>query len=108
VPNVLDGLFQGIGHETMHRIRLITFYKVRRPAAATDKLLQLLMLDAGRDGGVADLIAVEMQDRQHGAVCNRVEKFVGLPGGRQGARLRLAVAHNAGDNEIGIVEHRPE
>jgi hypothetical protein len=49
-----------------------------------------------------------MQDRQHGAVGDRVEKFVGLPRGRQRAGFRFTVADNAGDDQIGIVERRTE
>jgi len=37
------------------------------------------MLDAGQHGGVADLVAIEVQDRQNGAVGYGIEKFVGLP-----------------------------
>ena len=108
LPNVLDGLFQGGGHEFVHLFRLITFHKIRRPAAATKKLLQFLRLDAGQDSRVANLVAIEMQDRQHGSVGDRVEKFVGLPGGRQRAGFRFAVADDAGDDQIGIIERRSE
>ena len=34
----------------MHLFRLIAFHEVGRPAAASQKLLQFLMLDAGQDG----------------------------------------------------------
>ncbi len=37
------------------------------------------MFDAGQDGWIADLVAIKVQDRQHGSVGNRVEKLVGLP-----------------------------
>ncbi len=66
------------------------------------------MLDAGQDGRVVDLVAVEMQDRQHGPVVDRVEKLVGLPRGRQGAGFRFAVADDAGDDQAGVVEGGPE
>ena len=66
------------------------------------------MLDAGQDGRVADLIAIEVQDRQHGSVGNWVEKLVGLPCGRQGARFRFTVTDDAGDDQIGIVERGPK
>ena len=79
LPDVLDGLVHGGGHEFMHLFRLIAFHKVRRPAAAAQELLQFLMLDAGQDGRIADLVAVEVQDRQHGSVGDRIEKLVGLP-----------------------------
>ena len=63
----------------MHRFRLVAFDEVGGPAAALEELLQLLVLDAGQHGRVADLVAVEVQDRQHGAVGDRIEKLVGLP-----------------------------
>src|ERR1019366_4472655 len=66
------------------------------------------MLDAGEYGWVADLVAIEVQDRQHGSIGNWVEKLVGLPCGRQGACFRFTVADNAGDDQIGIVERGPE
>src|SRR5664279_5710568 len=66
------------------------------------------MLDAGQDCGVADLVAIEVKDRQNGPVSDRVEKLVGLPCGSQGARFRFTVADDAGDNQIGIVECGPE
>ena len=66
------------------------------------------MLDAGEDGRVADLVAIEMQDRQYGSVGNRVEQLVGLPSGRQWPGFRFAVADDAGDDQLGIVERRPE
>ena len=92
----------------MHSFGLVTFDEIRCPAAATDKLFQFLMLDAGQDGGIADLVAIEMQDGQYRAVGDRIEKFIGLPGGRQGPRLRLAIADDTGDDQIGIVQYRPE
>ena len=92
----------------MHLFGIITFHKVGRPAAASEKLLQFFMLDAGQHGRVANLVAIEVQDRQHGSVGNWVEQLVGLPGGRQGARFRFAVADDAGDDQIGIVERRTE
>ena len=95
------------GHELMHLFRLITFHKVRRPAAASEKLLQFLMLDAGQDGRVADLVTIEVQDRQHGSIGNWVEKLVGLPCGRQGARFRFTVADDAGDDQIRDCRTRP-
>ena len=105
---MLDRLVHGGGHELMHLFRLVAFHKVGRPAAAAQELLQFLMLDAGQDGRIADLVSIEVQDRQHGSVGNGIEELVGLPRGRQRACFRFAVAHNAGDDHTGIVERRPE
>ena len=66
------------------------------------------MLDAGQDGRVADLEAVEVQDRQHGAVADRIEELVRLPCRGQRAGLRFAIADDTGDDQIGIVERCPK
>src|SRR5271157_4543833 len=66
------------------------------------------MLDTSQDGRVGNLVAVEMQDRQHRAIGGRIEKLVGMPRRGQWSGLRLAIADDAGDDETGIVEHRPE
>jgi hypothetical protein len=100
----LNDRVQGAGHQLMHQLRLIAFHEIRRPAAAADELLQFLMLDAGQHGRITDLVAVQVQDRQHGAVANRIEQFVGLPSGCQRAGFRLSIADDAGNDQIGIVE----
>ena len=66
------------------------------------------MGDAGEDGGVGDLKAVQVENREHRAVACGVEELVGVPGGGQRAGFRLAVAHHAGGNQVGIVKHRAE
>ena len=47
-----------------------------------------------------------MQDRQHRAVARRVQELVGVPAGGQRPGFRLAVADDAGDDQIRIVEGR--
>jgi hypothetical protein len=58
--------------------------------------------------GFEILIAVEMQDRQDGAISDRIEELVGLPSGRQRTGLRLAIADNAGDDEPGLSNTAPK
>ena len=106
--NLADGFFQGRRHQPMHDLRVVALDEQRGPAATLEELLQFLVLDAGEDRRVADLEAVEMQDRQHRAVGDRIEKLVGLPGRRQRPGLGLAVADDAGDDQTGIVERRAE
>src|SRR6266436_4767064 len=49
-----------------------------------------------------------MQDREHGAVANGIQKLVGVEGGGQRSGLRFAVSHDNGDDEVGIVEGSAE
>ena len=49
-----------------------------------------------------------MQNGQHRAVSDGVHELVAVPGGGQGAGLRLAVAHHAGGDQVRIVCHGAE
>ena len=95
-------------HGLMHPLGLMALDKVGRPPVSAEQLFQFLAGDAGQDGRVGNLVAVEMQDRQHRTVGCRIEKLVGMPRRGQWSGFSLAVADDAGNNEIGIVKHRPE
>ncbi len=82
--------------------------EVRLVAVALEELVQLVLRDAREEAGVGDLVAVQVQDRQHGAVADRVEELVAVPAGGQRAGLGLAVADDAGDDQVGIVERGAE
>src|SRR5207253_2121841 len=53
-------------------------------------------------------VAVQMKDREHGAVVLRAQKLVAVPARRERPRLGLAVADHAGDDERRVVERRAE
>src|SRR5580693_7672736 len=95
------------GH-LMHQLGLVTLDEVGRPPVAAEQLFQFLAGDAGEESRVGNLVAVEMQNRQHRAVGYWIEELVRMPCGGQRPRLRLTVPDDAGDDEIGIVEHRSE
>lgn len=96
------------GHRLVHQRRIVTLDEVGSPPVAAEQLFQFLAGDAGEDSRVGNLVAVKMQNRQHGAAGYRIEKLVGMPCGGERSRLRLAIADDAGDDEIGIVEHCAE
>jgi len=104
----LDDGVHGLGHELVHGHGVVALDEVRLPAAALEEALDLLVGDTGEDGGVANLVAVQVQDGQHGAIGDGVEELVGLPRGGQGAGLGFAVAHNHGGNQVGVVKHSAE
>ena len=92
------------GHQLVHRLRIVALDEIRRVAVAAEELLELLVADAGEHGGIGDLVAVQVQDRQHRPVGQRVQELVRVPARRQRPGLRLAVADDAGDDQVGIVE----
>ncbi len=78
-----------------------------RLVAVTDHQgFELVFGDAGEDGRVGDLVAVEVQDRQDDAVVLRVDELVAVPRRRERAGLGLAVADDREDEEILVVEGR--
>ena len=66
-------------HQLVHLLRFIPFDEIRRVPVAAKELLQLLVTDARQHGGISDLVAVEMQDRQHRSIGHRVEKLIRMP-----------------------------
>ena len=102
--DLTDRFFDHCRHQPVHLFRLFTLDEQRRPAAPPEKAFEFLVLDAREDCRVADLEAVQVQDRQNRSVRDRVKEFVGLPGGRQGTRFGFAVADDARDDEPWVVE----
>ena len=49
-------------------VGLVAFDEVGLVAVAAEERFQFLVADARQDGRTGDLVAVEVQDRQHGAV----------------------------------------
>src|SRR5690242_5662682 len=66
------------------------------------------MTDAREDRGIGDLVAVQIENRKHRAVTNRVEELVRMPGGRKRARLGFAIADHTRHDDLGAVECHPE
>ena len=104
--DVADDRFEGLGHQLMHRLRVVALDEMRRVAVAAKKTVELLVRNAREHRRVGDLVAVEVQDRQHRAVARGVEELVRMPARRQRSGLRLAVADHAGGDKAGIVEDR--
>ena len=77
--------------------------EVRLVAHALKELGELFVGHAGKDGGVGDLVTVEVQDRQNDTVGCRVHELVGLPGGGKRTGLGLAVAHHGHGQQARVV-----
>src|SRR5438105_800828 len=67
-------------------------------------MMELIMRDSRQDRGIGDLVAVQVQDRQDRAVGGWIEKLVGVPGRGQRTGFSLAIADDAGDQQVRVVE----
>ncbi len=106
----VERLVEGCG-EAPVRVLVSVFYPdcdEQWPVAVpAHQRVELLLGDAREQRRVRDLVAVQVQDRQDGAVVARVEELVRVPARRQRARLRLAVADDARDEQVRVVERGP-
>ena len=92
------------GERLVHRLRVVAGDEARRVPVALQQRAQLVLGDPREHRRVGDLVAVEVQDRQHRAVARRVEELVRVPARRERARLGLAVADDAADEQVRVVE----
>ena len=99
-----DDLVQGLSHRRMHLLRIRPLDVVRLVPVADEEARQLVLRHPGEHGRVRDLVPVQVQDRQDGAVRRRVQELVRVP--RRGERpgFRLAVADDARDDQVRVVE----
>ena len=88
----------------MHCSRLGAFHEKGPVAVAPEQVLEFSVAETGQHRGVRDLVAVQMQDGQYGTVMSRVQKLVRVPGGSKRTCFGLAIANDAADDEIRIVE----
>src|SRR5262249_47683836 len=107
LADLQDTVFQGSGHRLVHAAWVTAFDKKWRVSVADEQGLELLVTNASGDGGVIDLVAVEVQDRQHGPVRDRVEELVTVPAGGEGAGLRFAVTHHYEGDQVWIIVDCP-
>ena len=88
------------------RRRIVAGDMDRVMAVAAQQRIQLVLRNPGEHRRVGDLVAVEMQQRQHRAVVHRVQELRGVPGRGERPGLRLAVADHTGDEQLRVVERR--
>ncbi len=92
----------------MNDLRLVAGDDVGLPSVAGEESEELVLRDAGQDGRVGDLPAVQVENWQLCAVGRRVLELVRVPARRERAGLGLTVADDAGDDQVGVVERGAE
>src|SRR5665647_763935 len=71
--DALDHFVEHGGHALVNLRRVVAVHEVRGVAVAFEQRAQLVLRDASQHRGAGDLVAVEVQNGQHGAVANWVE-----------------------------------
>ena len=81
-PDLGMTTFHRRGHGLMHAVVIGSFDEIGMPAVPAQEILQFLVRDPGQQGGVVDLVSVEVEDREYSPIANRVEEFADMPRGR--------------------------
>src|SRR5579864_1018007 len=93
-------------HTLMHAVDIGALHKIGSPAVAAEEILNFLVRNARQQGRIVDLIAIQMEDREHSAIARRIQELVGVPGSRERTGFRLAIAHDCRNNQLWIVKGR--
>ena len=64
------------------------------------------MADPRQHRRIGNLVAIQVQDGQHGTVSDRVEKFVRVPRRGEGSGLGFSVTDHTGNDEVRVVKGR--
>ncbi len=102
-----DGVHDG-GEALMDPLGIVPGNVERLVAVAAHQLVELGLRDAREHGRLSDLVAVQVEDRQHRAVTDRIEELVRVPARRQRAGLGLPVPDDRADQQVRIVERGAE
>ncbi len=103
----------------MHGRDIASLDEVGRPSVTDEERFQLLSANASQNGRVIDLcdvnvilsqcsapylVAVQVQYRQHRAVCDWVQKFGRVPARSKRAGLGLSVSNHGQGDQIWVIE----
>src|SRR6266699_1997136 len=107
LADLQNTMLQRGSHRLVHPGRHTSLDKVRRVAIADEQRFQFLVTYTSQKSWVIDLVAVQMQDRQHRSVGDRIEKFVTMPAGGERAGFSLAVTHHYQSDKVWVVVNGP-
>jgi hypothetical protein len=108
VPDGVHDDVEGACHPGMHLRWIVALDEMRIPPVAAQQLRELAPWDACEHRRVRNLVAVQVQDRQHRAVGGRIEEHVRVPGSSERTGLGFAIADHACRDQVGVVEHGAE
>ena len=84
--------------------RIVSLDEIRFVTHSFKVLLKFFSRNAGQKAGVRNFVPIQMQDRQHAPVTSRIKEFIAVPSRSKRSRLGLAVANNARNDQVRIIE----
>ena len=107
-PDPGVAIVEDLGEARVHHQRVLAFHEMRVPAVAAQQAHDVVVVQAAEHGRPTDLVAVQVEDRQHRPVTGRAQEVDAGPAPGQRASLRLPVAHHRGHDQLRVVERGAE
>ena len=63
----------------MHGVDVGALHEIGRPAAAAEEFLKFIVRNARQQGGIVDLVSVQMKDGEHSAIARWIQELVDVP-----------------------------
>src|SRR5512133_2579244 len=102
--NAVQASLECGGELLVHGGWVITRNDIRLVTVSPHQIQQLIGGNAGQNGGIRNLVPVEMQDRQHRSITDWIQELVGVPRGRKRTGLGFAVADDACNDQVWVVK----
>src|SRR5579875_4154225 len=90
----------------MHHGWVVPFDEIWFVAVAAKEIPQVPVAHTPEHCGVVDLVAVQVQDWQDGAVARRIQKLVRMPARSKRPSLPLTISDHTADKQLRIVKCR--
>ena len=92
----------------VHGRGIVALDKVDVVTVGFESPWHVLIAVAAHHGRPGDLVAVQVEDRQHCAVADRIEELDAFPGPFERPGLRLAIPDDGDGDQIRVIEGRAE
>ena len=106
LSDLVEHIVERRRHQAVHLLGIRALDESRRVPIAFEQAPELISRDPREHRRVGDLVAVQVEHRQHRAVARRVQELVRVPARGQRTGLRLAVADHAQRQQVRVVQDR--
>ena len=106
LSDLVEHIVERRRHQAVHLLGIRALDESRRVPVAFEQAPELINRDPREHRRVGDLVAVQVEHRQHRAVARRVQELVRVPARGQRTGLRLTVADHAQRQQVRVVEDR--
>ena len=108
LSNPLVAAIERVRELLVHGAGVVATDDMHLVSVRAEEAAEVLLASATEHRGAADLVSVQLQNREYRAVAPRIQEAHAFPRSLERPGLRFAVADDARRDQVGIVENRAE